>query len=357
MKTILYTLIDQDFIKSWQSLWNKASYATYTNSPQWFLSVIETFGYKEFAIVALYKKEELVGVVGLIKQKKYGIMCYSVVPQDFVCANPFLVDPEDSKSVKALIRHLEAMGTICLSNIRDEFVAGLKHYSKDVDASPITVNYFMEIQKDEKGDVLIRHKKRILRRSEVIENDLFLQTYSGVDTEALETAFAIDNKSRKQEKGYNAFAQDITKAFYRSLAKHFQEKFVTYILYHKKKAISFQIGFIVNNIFYASQISSLKEYEQYSIGRSLLAKVIEKLGIEGITILDFGSGDDHVKKSFTKQYHTFNDVIITKSSFERQYIKNVGLSKKSLYNVLYRNATVYATYRRIKKVVPFISHA
>src|SRR5436190_23787405 len=106
MKALIYKTIDQDFIKEWETLWRNSISANYVNSPQWFLSVLETFEYKNFAIVAVYSKENLVAVAALVKEKKYGIPCYTIAPGDFSCAFPFLFDLSNKEIAKLLFEKL-----------------------------------------------------------------------------------------------------------------------------------------------------------------------------------------------------------------------------------------------------------
>lgn len=347
MKAVVYTIIEQKVIKDWQSLWNKSRDANYTNSPQWFLSVLETYDYKDFVIVALYDKEQLVGIGALVKEKKYGIEIFTVAPSDFVCDNPFLLDVSDQRIVRMLRNKLKEFGAVFLDNIPEVLTVVL---TKNGDAKKVqgAANYYIEIQRDNKGGVVVRNKKRLLRRSEAIEDKLTLKEFSGVNTAALEIAFAIDNKSNKQVYGYNAFSNKKVRAFYKSLQQHFQNHFLLYILYHEKKPVAYQIGFRIKKTFYCSQIAFLKEYEQYSIGRSLLIRLIETLGKTHVDIVDFGSGEDHVKRSLTKLQRPLFSLFFGENRFKSVYLTYMTETQKNIYTLLHSNKRIYAVYRKIK---------
>ncbi len=347
MRTVLYTNIDEKVITEWQSLWEKTSDANYTNSPQWFLSVLETFNYTRYAVIAIYEKDALIAIAGLIKEKSYGTDVYTVAPSDFVCGKPFLINQDSHSAMYALEKAMMDLGIVRLENIPEEFMNALKNVTETEEAYTAE-NYYLDIHKDEKGEVSIRHKKRLLRRSESIEDQLVFRTFTGSDSEAFGTIFSIDKKSKKQLSGYNIFSDESMKKFYTSLANHFKEKFTIFILYHEKKPVAYQIGFSIKSTFFCSQISSLKEYEEYSIGRSLLIKVIEHLGNVNIQTLDFGSGEDHVKKSLTKQQRPLYSVIIAKNKMMRTYLKYISETRSTMYSYLHKRRKFYATYRIAK---------
>ncbi len=344
MKIVTYTTIDQKIMKDWEALWESSQFSNYTNAPQWFTSTIETFDYKEYVIIGFYKKEKLQGVAALVKEKRYGITLYTVAPTDFICGVPFLADVENKEIMKALGNALRNLGTVYLENVPEELITALRN-TISVTATPTSVNFYVEVQKNDKGEVTIPHRRRLLRRSESIEDDI---TLYGPDADVLETAFSIDKKSNKQEYGYNAFADEKTISFYRTLQKHFGNRFSVFLLKHKNKPAAYQIGFQINQTFYCSQIAFLKKYEVYSIGRSLLIRLIEYLGANGIQIVDFGSGEDHVKRSLTKNQRILYSVVIAKKSVTGKYITFIDETRNYLYSQLHKNKSIYALYRKIK---------
>jgi CelD/BcsL family acetyltransferase involved in cellulose biosynthesis len=351
MKTIIFTTLDTAVMKQWEDLWHTSPFANYTNSPFWFRAGIETFNYQQFVIIAVYDGENLVGIAGLVKEKKYGITFSTVAPSDFVCGVPFLIDPENTRTMHAFGKELQKLGTVCLANIPEDFVTMLQAAVPGVEIASSTVNYYVDVQKNEQGAVEVRHKRRLLRRSEMIEAALALRSFSGSDSEALQVAFAIDQESNKQTRGYNAFASSQTQTFYQSLAKYYQKQFHLYILYHHEKPVAYQIGFLVGKSFFCSQIAFVKEYGMYSIGRSLLIRLIEKLGTAGVAVIDFGSGEDHVKKSLAKQQRMLHSLIISPSRSKRIYLKQLDQTKSYLYAYLHEHVRLYTTYRKLKNIL------
>jgi CelD/BcsL family acetyltransferase involved in cellulose biosynthesis len=349
MKAVIYNTIDKSVIEEWQTFWEKSPFATYTNSPQWFLSVLKAFTYNDYIIIAMYENDELRGVAAFVKEKKYGVNTYTVAPSNFICGLPFLLDPDDRKTVKTLGKELMKLGTVCLENIPETFVETLKNVC-EVNATQSTINYYVDISKNEKGEVVVPHRRRLLRRSESIEGELSLHWYTESDQKALLSAISIDKNSNKQAFGYNAFSSEEVKAFYKILQEKFGNYFEVYLLEHKGKPIAYQIGFNIGNTFFCSQIAFLKEYEIYSIGRSMLIRLIEHLGKNNVQVVDFGSGEDHVKRSLTKNKRTLYSLVIGKNKYTREYIRYICATRSYLYTMLHKNKKMYSLYRKIKNV-------
>lgn len=351
LKTIIYTKIEQKLIEDWTSLWDNSTYANYTNSPYWFLSAIETFGYKDFRIVAVYKDTLLAAVAALVKKRMYGVEYYTVAPEDFTCGLPFLIDFQDKNLLKTLLAELLELGNIFIKNVPEPFVYDLKQQTKKITVIKNTLNYYLNFNKDNTGQVVIRHKKRLIRQAKDIEKELKVKSFDNDITDGLQAAFDIDNKSRKQSRGYNAFSDEQIKTFYRSLAKHFKEKFSLNILFCEKKPVAYHIGFNIQNTFYCSQIASLREYGRYSLDRVLLINIFESMGQKGTEKINFGSGDNLFKRSFSKNSDQLYIVIISKKTTPKLYIRLMTQLKKIIFNYLFPHKRIYFLYCRIKHIL------
>jgi predicted N-acyltransferase len=218
----------------------------------------------------------------------------------------------------------------------------------------------MPLEKDASEQVLIKNKNKIMRKAQDIENDIHMTTYNcGSSIDALNIAFAIDNISTKRSKGYNAFASKKIRNFFKSLAKNYKEKLLVNVLYDKTKPIGYEIGFAVKNTFYGNQIATVAGYEKYSLGRIFIIKLIESLNKKSINKIDFGSGEDHIKKSFTKNYQTLYTIIISKHRHTHMYLNIMLRFNYLTYKLLQQRPDIYAIYRSLKntacKIVFFTS--
>ena len=213
MKTALYKTIDQKFIKEWQLLWEKSSYANYTNSPQWFLSAIDAFNFKNYAIIAIYEEEKLIATGAFVKEKKHGLSVYTVAPADFVCGEPFLLDWENKLVIKTFVANLLALGIVNFTNLPEKIVLALQKETKQLNVTKQTINLFFSIKKDDKEKVLIPKRSRLTNRIRGLEEQFVMESFDGTNSKGLELVFSIDKESSKEKKGYSAFANKNIRSF------------------------------------------------------------------------------------------------------------------------------------------------
>ena len=349
MKALIYKTIDQDFIKEWETLWRDSVSANYVNSPQWFTAVLETFEYKNFAIVAVYNSEILVGVAAFVKEKKYGIPCYTVAPGDFACAFPFLFDLGNKEIAKLLFGKLSTLGNIFIGNIAEKYLNYFMQKSLSTKAIPFSINYHFSFKKDDNNNVLISNRKKLLHEARNITEKLTFTVFDGTDKNGLDAVFRIDLQSRKQTRGYSTFADDKIQSFYKQLAKEFKKDLLIGILYLENKPIAYGTGFLINNNFYYNQMAYLAEFRQYSPGKVLLVKLIDYLNTRNAQTFDFGSGDSFIKKLVTEETDTLYQIIMTKNKFILQYVVSLYTARRRVFEQLSKNKKGYKVYKEIKK--------
>lgn len=345
IQVVINKLLTDQLYEDWLSLWNNSQEANYVNSPYWFLSVIETFKYKDYVVVAIYEDKQLAGVLTLIKQKKYGVDFYTVLPGDFVCGLPFLLSQQKQNLVKSLLETLLGIGNIFMDNIPEQFANHLEEMTPHMDRIYQDFNYFLTFEKDINGQIVIKDRKKLMHRAKQVEKKFTLRSYTGNESQILDTVFEIDSKSRKKTRGYNVFSSNVMRRFYRTLAKRFGEYFSVHILYFENIPVAFRVGFVVNNIFFASQIAFSDKYRAYSPGNVLLVKFIEEFGIGKIKKVDFGSGNNEFKRTVSNGFRLLNKVVISKNVFIRNYIKIIYFSKDKVFKQMEKHLWVYSMYR------------
>ncbi|HZE86808.1 MAG TPA: GNAT family N-acetyltransferase [Methylomirabilota bacterium] len=350
MNVVTYTKIEKKLLADWLSLWEKSANANYANAPQWFESALETFHYKEYVIVAIYDNTQLQAIGAFVKQRKYGISVYTVLPTDFVCGIPFLINLEDAEVLAIFIKKLLDLDTVFLNNIPQFGVTALQTHTHNIDVTAQTVNFFMPITKDDTGEIFVPNRKKLLRQIKDSESNFSFKSFDGTSEEGLSIVFAIDKQSRKRQRGYNTFSDGQIQAFYQSLVTHFKKNLLVNILYFEKIPVAYEIGFIAGKIYFGNQIAFIADYSQYSPGKVLLVKLIEHLGAKNIQEIDFGSGDSHTKRMLTNQYRELYQVILSKNKLTRNYMKTICPLKDRIYNKLYQNVKLYSAYRMIKKI-------
>ena len=120
------------------------------------------------------------------------------------------------------------------------------------------------------------------------------------------------------------------------------------ILYFKNMPISYEIGFIAGKTYFGNQIAFKSQYKQYVPGKVLLVKLLEHYAEKGIEKIDFGSGDNHIKRAFTKNHNQFYQVVLSANTFVRVYIPFLFQVKNELYYKLQEHLTIYLAYRSMR---------
>lgn len=350
METTLYTALEEKFIKEWLSLWESCPNANYVNSPQWFLSILDTFGYKKYKIIAIYRDKNLTAVAAFVTEKKYGAVFHTMPPGNFVYDIPFLVNIQDREILNEVSKEMAKLGNVFIENIPEQIVENMKKSISNLDATFLSMNHYLHFEKDEKNNVIITNRKKLVRKIKNMEEKWTLISHTGENSTILDIVFSIDDQSRKHSRGYSTFVDQCTKNLYISFAKHFKKNFQIFILYFENKPIAYRLGFIVKHTYYGSQTSFLNEYQQYWPGNVLLVKVIDHLHSLGVTKIDFGSGDTYSKRSVANGSRTLKNIIISKNMFIRNYIRTIYFCKNILFDYLVKNAKVYTIYRSIKNV-------
>lgn len=350
MKTNIITHIDQQFLDEWKQLWLHSPYANYFNGPQWFLSLLETFTYENYVLVALYNKEKLVGVGAFVKEKRFGLDVYTVAPNDFVCGEPFLLDYQNEAIIKSFVEAINTLGAVYLENVPETIVSLMQNAIPSIKVNTSSINLYFTLHKDDHDRVLIPKRSRLTNRIKECAEDFTTKFFDGNMDKGLDTVFSIDKQSSKESKGYSTFSDPEIKTLYKNLAKQLKDHFSVAILYFKEKPIAYYIGFIVNDVYYWSQNAYILAYGQYSPGKILLVNIIDHLGSVGVKKVDFGPGDYRMKRLLTNDFHTLYSVIIAEKIFTRRYIASMKATKNYLYEKMYNQGWAYSFYRKMKNI-------
>src|SRR5258708_2889978 len=158
MKTILYIKLEEKFINDWVSLWENSLHANYVNSPHWFLAILHTFNYQNYKIIALYRNNKLAVVSAFIKEKKYGVDFYSMLPGDFVYGIPILGDLQDTELFTTLVAELVKVGNIFMENIPQDIAFNLKKYIPTMHTTPSSLNYYFNFEKNNENKIIIKNR-------------------------------------------------------------------------------------------------------------------------------------------------------------------------------------------------------
>lgn len=351
MKTLIYKELNERLLGDWKALWHRANYANYVNSPQWFLSVVETFQPKSYVIIATYDKAKLVAIGALVKEKRYGIGVYTTAPSDFVCGLPFLVDIQNRRILNSFAGGIGKVGSIVLDNVAKRDAEAVERAVKNTALTPFSLNFYLEFQNSSSGEVLISNRKKLMHQVRSIEKEFVLKDFSGGETGILKKVFELDSRSRKHKRGYDVFSDKKIMNFFKLLAEKYKEVLKVNILYFRSEPIAYEMGYLISNTYFGNQMAFVDDFSRFSPGKVLIAKLMDSLNTKGVRKFDLGSGDSRLKRSLAKDYSQLYKVVISDNLILRMYINNVYRYRNKTYSLLQRNMTIYSIYRKLRKVV------
>lgn len=349
MKTEIYRTVDQKLLSRWLRLWQNSEYANYINGPQWFVSVMESFPFKKYVVIATYKRGRLVAIGALVEDRRYGLDILSTVPSDFVNGFPFLVNVKNKTILQSFMGSFGKLPVIVLDNVPREYSKIIKSTRQEIGTIPYGLNFRLSLGHD-LNSYFNRHRSQLVRATRGKEEKFRLRVYSGHNKKALETVFNIDDNSRKVDRGYGTFTDKNIKKFYESLATNFKENFKINILFYENTPIAYEMGFLVGSTYYGSQIAFTSKFYSYTPGKVLAVYLVESLARRKIAVVDFGSGDNHLKRAITDTYRELDKVIISKNPIVRIYLISAYKYKDKIFKYLYSNKNAYYVYRKARKI-------
>lgn len=352
-KIITRNNLDKELYNEWLELWKKSNCANYINGPQWLRSTIDSFGYKNYQIYCLYSNTELVGVIALVEVKVFGIKTMTIPPQDFVSGIPFLAKNIDEKDVfKALIAEISKIKTVILGNIPEEFISNFSEIkSRHLSVTHQTLNFYLNITRDENKKIIIPGEEKLLRETKKVRDSFEMKTYDANNKDIMKLAFDIDIKSPKHDKAYNAFSDKKIKLLYKNLAKNFGENMAINILYFNNNAIAYEMGFLINKIYTGSQIAYDKAYAKQTPGKVTEVMLINSVASRGGNMVDYGSGENYIKKLICPNYRNLYKVVISSNAFAFHYLKYLSITKEKVFNLINQNIILYATYKKFLRLM------
>jgi len=348
---ITFTEINDELIKDWYSLWKISKNANYINGPQWFLSVIEAYRYTDYAISCVYQNNRLCGIVAVVKQKLYGINVYKITPGDHVSGIPFLVrDTIDLNIYRILTTELNKLGVVILDNVPDHFIHKLDSISIQYSRVYQAINYYLPIKKDDEGEIVIYKKNKLINEAKKCLSEYKLKSYTGDQYEMLDLVFSIDEKSKKHIDSYNTFSDLETKLFYRHLATKFKNNFLISILCFRNIPVAYELGFLIKDVYTGSQIAYDFNFSKYTPGKVSELMVIESVASKNVIMIDYGSGDSHVKRLICQNYRKLYRVFLGKNKIAIRLLTFLLYLREYTFHLLVKNKSIYSLYKKVSKI-------
>jgi hypothetical protein len=340
----IITIPDQTFLKEWDKLWKESSYAHIFNAPEWFLMYQKIYKKRQYQIITLREKTELVAVFPLVKEKKTGIKTYQNPGGKYLDRSTLLIKELDEELLKVLLVSLKKLGNINLSEMPEEIAKKISQLDKDFSIRVASINPYLIIDDDP-----LRHPSSSIKKD--IANTLAkhpqleFHSFSG-DNESLKKAIAIDRKSAKMKQGKATFVNNSERLFFNTLLETYKKDFIVDIISLDGTPFVYSIGIRYKNIFHGINTSYDEAYKQLQPGKLLFHFIINNLQKEKIHVYDFSRGTSPLKREFAPLAVTQYDLFYAKQG----WIKSWWSLTDRLMTYLLANKLFYNNYCKIKKL-------
>lgn len=338
-KTIEYSSVSRQLRKQWEVLWKTTASAHIFNSPEWFYACINTFNYQDIKIITSWENNQLRSIMPLVLENNLGIHLWMSPGGKFVDKSSLLTKNE---SVSPLVEKL-SNSNYYLQELEENLVIQSYLMNKVRKSS---LSSYLPLEKDPFQFLNRKQRSKIFNRVKKHKEKLdFVSFYN--DSKALETAFAIDVRSYKADKGQATFISLLNRTFFQNLLRQFRKQFVVNILYYDQQPFVYDIGIIGKNTYFALNTSFDKNFKFLIPGKILLYFLLNDLQTRKITTFDFLRDYTTLKKEFTPFYQQQYDLYSINNVFSKYWLE----TSKSIYNTILESHALYGTYCTFKKLI------
>lgn len=336
LKIIRHQKIEDQLIKDWEVLWEKAENANINNSYEWFLMHYENSNDKKIVIYTCYEQQELVGIFPFIENQYFGIPTMTTPGSNISFNTPFLVrnitsdilEPVFEQITKdfdnLFIPKIDTKETEILHNLFPKIFFHLMSANPFID---LTENPFQFLSKSS-----LKGIDRVLKKHKHNLSIKYYDQHSDLNNH-LETIFYIDQNSGKKQKSRDIFSKKENREVFQNFVKYCKRYIKICFLYYKDIPIAYDFIFTYKQTFLDYQTSYLLEYNQLSPGKIILYSMLKGLNKHEFKLFDLCGGLSNFKQKFTQTYYL-------------QY--NLFYSNKKLIMLHWR---LINTARRIKQIL------
>ena len=318
----IYNKLDKKVLRKWKNLWNKSKYSHIFNSPAWFTAYCTAYDISDYKIVVLSVNGEVKAILPLVKLRKYGIKVYTNPASFFSDKACILLDKKDAQHTRLILKKASTCGNVCLPEIEESLVKNLK-LSSGIMFRPSSVNLTIPLNPDPLANLSNKQKNKIKNKYKRLASVLTFKEHKKADESILQKVFSINERSyKKLVKGYkDPFANDKDKLFFKLLNEKAPNNVVINFMCYKDTPIFYEIGFITQKVYYASQTAYLSEARSFMPGKLYLYWWLKKLQKNGLEIFDFGRGENVLKNEFANKSSEHIDLYFSNSYLTRLWWK------------------------------------
>src|SRR3989344_803253 len=314
---IAKTSIDKHLLKEWSKLWEESPFKNYFNSPDWFLACLETFKYPEYLILACYENSKIVGILPLVKTKKYGISVFGSSGNQYYDKSSLLLLENNYHVLISLLENLSKTGNYYLSEVDQTTANNAFTYIKQLGIVKSSVCPYLPLSNNPYQYLKKEVENKILRKLEEEKDNINFKVSIGNLKANLKNIIEIESQSLKKKQNKDIFSDELFRKLCEKLNQLNSKGIMINFLLYKKEPICYQFNFLYNNTFIACSTAYKSRYKYLFPGKLLTYLLLKKLAAMGINTVDFSRGDNSFKREFTPYsyqqysiYHTSNQIFM-----------------------------------------------
>ena len=334
--------LDKKFLKKWEELWQSTADSHFFNSPTWFTICLRVFNYKDYYIFVIKKSAKVEAIFPLVVAGHYGVSVLRSPGGKYQDKSTLLTKSNKSKVITCLIKEISKYGHYYLSEVSQEISECIDENDPNYIIRTSSISPYLLLGSDPFRFLSTKKKNKIRNKYERNKKYLVMKHLNKINTRDLEVVFKIDSKSSKSRKGKESFSDLRSRVLIKSLLENAGKYLVVDLLYFRKRAVAYTLGFKHKDRYQGFQMAYVSEFKALIPGKILIYLLFKKLQQEGVKILDFGRGESEFKLEFTPYRNIQYDIYYTKSSLVRVWwliicgIKSFILDNQSIYKIYCR---------------------
>jgi CelD/BcsL family acetyltransferase involved in cellulose biosynthesis len=297
-----YNSLDLVFIAAWEKLWSASLFSHCYNTPVWYAACQEAFRYQSDLIIAAYEQDRLVGVLPLVRSRRYGVSVWTSPGGDHLGISSLLVGELDVSVMRKLFEAAAEHGTINAQELTMETMRVLKDSKERWSISESSISWHTTLDHPSSEFMSAHSRKRLERIQRQQKDALQLKVYTGIEvSQHFSEMMLIEKNSFKPGDGRDVFHDARTLELYRALSQHASERTLLSILYYNAVPIAYHFGMSYRQTYEGFQTSYDLQHRKLMPGKILVLLLFQALRERGIKVVDFGRGDHPAKRQFADQ--------------------------------------------------------
>lgn len=343
-------ILDSEFIRKWSNLVNLSEHAHFFNTPQWFISCLDTYDINEYYIFTAYQEDELVGVLPLIKERKFAAEVFASPGKRYLEKSSILVKSSSTYILNKLISEVLKYGNIYLTEVSEEIAESLSINKKNGLLTLSSINPYIRLNENPLGTLADKQIKRINGKiNNNFDNLKFCHLRNNLGIR-LQSIFELEDKSSKKMAGKESFSNPAVRRLFTCLINYAKEFVVIDFVYFKNLPIVSSFGFVFKNRYLAYHTSFDNNFRSFIPGKLITYNMLTKLREEGVSLFDLGRGHNEFKNDFTKYYVFQYDFYYSKNPLIRLWWESINLARRLNQHLLKNDKSLDGEYlfRRYK---------